>query len=233
MKRPRNIKLMDVLFVVFIVAASSSAKADALEQGPAPRAISTLIDAFPTVTVSRNPADERILAVYCEREPQWWGRIAVYHRSGDTIDWTYAFPKSYEERRGHYVVSFRWIGLKQVPNPVLEVIESTHKGNGSLRLFETNGRELRLLLETEVRGRFWSAPASFGVPEDGEAYFEGSHLSIRYVGGPDQTADSISLTGSVRIEDMRGKALPSRKYAQSCLWDPDKRKFIPQTPTTP
>ena len=224
---------MDMLNMVFIVAASALAKAGASEQHSAHQTISTLVDAFPTVTVSRNPADEHIVAVYSEREPQWWGRIAVHHRSGDTIEWTYAFPKSYEESRGHYVVSFRWIGLKQVANPVLEVIESTHKGNGSLRLFETNGRELRLLLDTVVRGRFWSAPASFGVPEDGEAYFEGSHLSIRYVGRPDQTADSISLTGSVRIEDMRGKALPSRKYAQSCVWDPEKRSFIPQTPTTP
>lgn len=222
---------MRALFIT--IAVTGAFAAEVPKQETTPQTISALIDGSPTVTISHSPRDQHVVAVYSERDPQWWGRLAVYHRSGDAIDWPFTFPKSYEEHRGHYVVRFRWISLRQTAAPVLEVIESTHMGNGSLRLFETDGRELRLLLDTVVRGRFWSTPAAFGVPEHGEAYFEGSHLSVEYQSRTDQTADSILLTGSVRIEDIQGRALPSRKFAQTCVWDAAQRVFIAQPPTSP
>lgn len=220
-------------FFFLAIAVTAAFAADAPKQEATPKTLSALIDAAPMVTIGRSPGDQHVVAVYSEREPQWWGRLAVYHRSGDAIDWPYAFPKSYEERRGHYVIRFRWISLRQAARPVLEVIESTHMGNGSLRLFEAEGRELRLLLDTVVRGRFWSAPAAFGVPEQGEAHFEGSHLGIEYQSPSDQTVHSILLTGSVRIEDIQGRGLPSRRFAQVCHWDSTQRVFIAQPPTSP
>ena len=222
---------MRVLFLA--IAVTSAFAAEVPKHESPPQTLSALIDGSPTVTISRSLGDQHVVAVYSEREPEWWGRLAVYHRSGEAIDWQFAFPKSYEEHRGHYVVRFRWINLRQTARPVLEVIESTHMGNGSLRLFETEGRELRLLLDTVVRGQFWSAPASFGVPEHGEAHFEGSHLSIEYQSPTEQTADSILLTGSVRIEDIQGRELPSRRFAQTCIWDAAQRVFIAQPPTSP
>lgn len=224
----------NALLALFIATAATGAlAADTSKQERTPQTISALLETLPTVTVSRNPSNPNIVAVYAERDPQWWGRLAVYHRSGDVINWAFTFPKSYEESRGHYVVRFRWISLRQTAAPVLEVIESTHKGNGSLRLFETGGRELRLLLDTVVRGRFWSAPAAFGVPENGEAYFEGSHLGVEYQSPTEHSADSILLTGSVRIEDVQGRLLPSRRFAQAWVWDAAKRVFVAQIITSP
>lgn len=222
---------MRAFFIV--IAAIGTLAAGPPKQEATPQTISALIDASPTVTISRNPEDPHIIAVYSEQDTQWWGRLAVYRRSGDAIDWPFTFPESYEEHRGHYVVSFRWISLRQAAGPVLEVIESTHMGNGSLRLFETDRRKLRLLLDTKVRGRFWSVPAEFGVPENGEAYFEGPHLSVKYQSLTDQPADFILLTGSIRIEDIQGRALPSRRFAQACVWDASQRVFIAQPPTSP
>ncbi|RYD27593.1 MAG: hypothetical protein EOP86_24295 [Verrucomicrobiaceae bacterium] len=215
------------------IALAGTFVADAQEQETPPQTVSALIDASPVVTISRSPADQSVVAVYSEREPQWSGNLAVYHRTGDTIDWPFTFPKSYEEHRGHYVVRFRWITLRQSEHPVLEVVESTHMGNGSLRLFEIEGRKLRLLLDTVVRGRFRNPPAAFGVREHAEAYFVGPHLNVEYQSRSDQTADSILLTGSVRIEDMAGKESPPRGFAQTCAWDDARRVFIAQPATSP
>ncbi len=215
------------------IAVTTALAADDPKSEAVPQTLSTIIDSCPTAIFTRCLEDQQIVAVYCEQEPQWWGRLAVYHRSGDSIDWQFAFPKLYEEHRGHYVVRFRWISLRQTSKPVLEVIESTHMGNGSLRIWEADGRGLRLLLDTVVRGRFWSAPPAFGVPEHGEAHFEGDHLGIEYRRSADQAADSILLTGSVRIEDIQGRPLPSRRFEQTCLWDSTKRVFVVQTPISP
>lgn len=80
--------------------------------------------------VSRNPDDAQIVAIYIEQESQWTGHLSIYHRTGDLLDWQYSFPKTYEEYRAHYVISFRWVRLRQISHPVLEIIESTHMGNG-------------------------------------------------------------------------------------------------------
>lgn len=219
--------------ILFASIAAVAFADDIPKQDAVPKTISAIIDSAPTITVSRCPGDSQIVAVYSEREPQWWGRLAVYHRSGDSINWPFTFPEAYEEHREHFVVRFRWISLKQTSKPVLEVIGSTHMGNGALRIFEADGRRLRLLLEAKVRGRFWSAPAAFGIPEQAEAHFEGPHLGIEYYCPSDQTVDSILLTGSIRTEDVGGSVLPARKFAQTCVWEPGRRVFIAQPPTSP
>jgi hypothetical protein len=207
--------------------------ADAPDAPKVPKTFAAIVDSTSSATFVRCHDHPNIVAVYCEREPEWWGRLFVYQRSGDAIDWRYSYPDSYEEFRGHYVVRYRWIPLKQTDKPVLEVIESTHMGNGSLRLWELDGRTLRLLLETTVRGRFWDPPAVFGVPEHGEARFEGDHLTVEYQRPSGQEFDSIHLTGSIQISDIEGKAMPSRRFEQICRWDPAQRIFSAQAPTSP
>ncbi len=219
-------------FIVALVASTVFA-ADVPNTTKVPRTFSEIVDSTPSATFVRCHGHPHIVAVYCEQEPEWWGRLSVYQRSGDAIDWQYSYPDSYEEFRGHYVVRFRWIQLKQTQKPVLEVIESTHMGNGSLRLWELDGRTLRLLLETTVRGRFWDPPAVFGVPEHGEARFEADHLAVEYQRLSDQEFDSIHLTGSIQISEIEGRAMPSRRFEQVCRWDPAKRVFSAQAATSP
>ena len=214
-----------ILFSFWISEVSSADKT--------PEFLTNIIENYPSVTFVRCPKEPQVVAVYGERDRDWWGKLAVYNRKGDTINWCYAYPKSYEEVRGHYIVRFRWVSLQQTNNPVLEVIESTHMGNGSLRLWEVDRRELRLLLETRVRGRCFSLPEVFTVPMNGEAWFEGPHLEIDYRPAPEMSSDSVILTGAIRIEDIAGKALPGRKYEQACLWDASKRLFVVQPPVCP
>lgn len=213
--------------------ASTVIAADAPDATKVPRSFAEIVDSTPSATFVRCHGHPNIVAVYCERDPQWWGQLFVYQRSGDTIDWQYSYPNSYEKLRGHYILRFRWISLKQTQKPVLEVIESTHMGNGSLRVWELDGRTLRLLLETTVRGRFWDPPAVFRVPENGEARFEGDHLAVEYQRPSGQEFDSIHLTGSIHVSDIDGRAMPSCRFEQVCLWDPAKRIFTVQAPTSP
>lgn len=214
--------------LVAVTAFATEPKSDDV-----PKTIASVMDGTPRVTFSPCPDEPQIVAAYSEREPQWWGRLQVFHRKGDAIPWEYVFPEDYEEYRGHYVVRFRWVRLEQIAKPVLEVIESTHMGNGSLRIWEVEGRKLRLLLDTTVRGRFWSVPEAFGVPENGEARFEGDHLQVEYRRAADKSSDVVSLTGTVAIQDLEGRALPSRRFEQICVWDAEKRIFVAQSPTTP
>ncbi|MBK1814835.1 hypothetical protein JIN84_04365 [Luteolibacter yonseiensis] len=109
-------------------------------------------------------------------------------------------------------------------NPVLELIESTHMGNGSLWLLEMDGRELRLLLQVRVSGRCWSDEPGFGIPPHGEARFEGAGLKVEYLqaNGKETT---VKLAGSLAITDMEGNAKPSCGYQQLCVWNGEKRIF--------
>ena len=174
-----------------------------------------------------------IVAVYDEVEPKWNGQLYVYQGDNEGIQKQFSYPDTYEKFRGHYVVRFRWVVIKQIEKPVLEVIESTHMGNGSLRLWELDGQKLRLILETTARGQFWDLSANFRVPRNAEARFEGAHLDVRYWRPKGQDYDCVRLSGKIQITDLTGNALPTRQYEQICRWDPNTRTFVVEPATSP
>ena len=106
-------------------------------------------------------------------------------------------------------------------------------GNGSVRLFQLVGQDLRLLLNATVRGRCGSLPVEFGVLQNGEARYEGDHLNIEYVRKRDQASDSVVLSGAISIQDIVGKELPSRKLVQTCTWNSERRVFGCSPPIAP
>jgi hypothetical protein len=197
-----------------------------------PTTLSDIVDSSPAATLAVCPDRPDVVAVYREREAQWWGELSVFHREGETLTWQYAFPDSYEEYRGHYVVRFRWMALRQCEKPVLEVIESTHMGNGALRLWEMEGRTLRLLLEAKVRGGFYDAESRFGVPTNGEAHFVSDHLNVDYMRKADEIFDGIHLSGSIEITDVEGKRVATKAYEQECRWDSTTQLFVVESPRT-
>jgi hypothetical protein len=157
----------------------------------------------------------------------------MYHHSGDKIDWAYTFPQGYEEWRGNYLVRCRWIKLAQVASPVLELIESTHMGNGSVSLFEVKDGALRLLLREAVRGRCFEYLDAFGMPADAKVRFEGEHLSIDYQALGSEKVDSVVLTGKLSGEDIGGNALLAKNYRKVCRWNSGKQIFESSPPTSP
>lgn len=192
-------------------------------------AISSQYSNFQSVTVYPCPADKSILAVYCEHDHSWWGHMRVFRHSGDKVEWAATFPPEYIEARGHYVVSCRWTSFEMLSNPVLELTESTHRGNGSIWLLELNGKEFRLLLHTRVMGRYWPPEPEFAVPPDGEAIFE-KNLKVEYRKADGDDHVSVWLTGNVQVTGVAGEELPARGYQQQCTWNSDKRIFEAKTP---
>lgn len=217
-----------LIAILSLVAAMPGADAP-----PLPASLSSLIPNHASVTFHRHPSDEGIVVAYREDEIQWWGRVEMYHHTGDKIDWTFTFPQEYEEWRGHYLVRCRWIQIEQIASPVLELVESTHMGNGSVFLFEITDRSLRLLLREKVRGRCREHLEAFGFPERAEVRFEGEHLSIDYQILGDENADSVVLTGRIGGEDIGGTTLPTMSYRRVCRWDAQERIFESLAPTSP
>jgi hypothetical protein len=202
-------------------------------EGDSAKTLSELVSSSPRVEFYSHPSDKGIVAAYCERDRQWWGEMTVLHHAEGKVDWEFKFPEMYTEWRGHYVVRCRWVTLEQVKSPVLELIESTHMGNGSVFLFELQGKELRLLLHTKVRGQLFDDLEIFGVPLHGTAYIKGDHLDVEYETSSDKESDVVVLSGTIEIADMEERPRPSRKYEQRCLWDAEKRVFVPADPTSP
>ena len=175
--------------------------------------------AFHRFTMTPSPADKNLVAAYCERDPQWGGHLRVFKKAGDKIEWAAEFPAHYIEERGHYVVSYRWVKLKSTPNQVLEVLESTHMGNGSMWLLELEDRKFRVLLQATARGRYWSTDPELGLPPNGEARFV-EDLKIQY-----QKGGIIALTGNVSLSDLSEKEIGVTAYRAEYQWDKEKRVF--------
>lgn len=174
---------------------------------------------FHRFTATPSPADKDLVAAYCERDPQWWGHLRVFKQAGDKIEWAAEFPPGYIVQRGHYVVSYRWVKLKSTPNQVLEVLESSHMGNGSMWLLELEGRKFRVLLQATARGRYWTTDPELGVPPNEEARFV-DDLKIQYKRG-----GIVALTGNVSITDISEKEVGVTAYRAEYQWDQEKRVF--------
>lgn len=177
------------------------------------------------------PKDKNLIAVFCQENAIWWGRMRVFKQNGDRVEWAAAFPKKYIEERGGNVVSCKWLSFRMLENPVLELIESTHMGNGSLWLLELEGKEFRVLLNTPVKGGYWQPAPGFDLPREGKARFEGDHLTVEYRQAKEEKYPTVILSGSVSITDMLERDLPSKPYYQECTWNNEKRAFVSRTPS--
>jgi hypothetical protein len=204
---------------------ASAAPASGTDQDWITETVTSQFAKFKSVAILPSKKDRTIVAAYCENDPQWWGHLRVFKHKDDKVEWAAVFPHEY--LGSDYVVSYQWLSLGMLDNDVLEIIGSTQLGNGSLWLFELNGRELRPLLNIPVRGRYWNPGSEFAVPDSGEASFAGDHLKVEYQKEPISKFESVVLTGTVSIIDMTGKELPSKPYLQQCTWNENTRIFIP------
>ncbi len=186
---------------------------------------------FQSIALYPHPTDQSILAAYCVNEGKWRGHMRVFKHEGDKIEWAAVFPEEYIEQIGHYVVSCRWKSFSMLKNPVLELVDSTHMGNGALWLLELDGKEFRVLLNTAVKGGYWAPKPEFQVPPEGKASFNGDHLTVNYRKAPGEKFETVVLTGSVSITDMSDKELPSKPFYQEFTWDKEKHVFIVHPPT--
>lgn len=217
------------IILLFAVSRLRAEDASTTNRDWVAEAISAQYAKFKSICVHPCPSDRTLLAAYCEIEEAWWGHMRVFKQSGDRVEWAATFPEEYIKERGHYVISSNWTWFPMMENPVLELIESTHIGNGSLWLLELKGRNFRVILHTPVRGQFWSTEPEFEIPAGGQAMFVGSHLRIEYLRS-ETDAVTIQLSGQLSITDMQGKKEAACNFHQVCKWNVDRRIFEAQRP---
>jgi hypothetical protein len=198
-----------------------------LRDGLAPQ-----IAKFKRTTLMPHPEHNGIIAANCETELEWWGRVRVFHHSGDKLDWIATFPQDYTENCGHYVLDCKWHHLEKLDMWVLEIFDSTHMGNGSLWLFTLEGHKFRLLLHTTACGRFLQPPPDLVVPALGSTRLVDYHLTADYrtPTGAATGAEAVFLTGTIAAFDQEDKELSTKPYAETWTWDSNKRVFTQLQP---
>lgn len=188
------------------------------------RDLGSQLTRFHQATLYRNPRTPQLFAANCEDDPQWWGRFCVFYQSGERIDWVAKVPPLYREWEGHYIVSLTWWHLDRLDMDVLQVMTSTHMGNGFLWLFALEGHELRTLVRSPGCG-FADSPALVdGLPE-GEAKLT-EPIKMDFKAPPDGGAETLELAAEIMVRNPdSGEVLAQRTKVQTWLWNPKERVF--------
>ena len=225
--RPRKLLEFCCLLQFLILAAPTNANPDLAtpDRKWIHESITSQLAKFQSTTILPHPKQKNLLAMYCERDPKWWGHLRVFQHTGDKVDWAATFPDIYLKQRGHYIRSYRWVQLEKLDKCVLELFESSHMGNGSLWLLELKGREFQVLLQTSAVGRYWSTSPELGIPLEGEARFAGNHLNASYPIPNGADHEAVRLTGQISVTDSEGKEVHQRPYLETWTWDDAKQCF--------
>ena len=172
-----------------------------------------------SVTFLPCPGDKAIVAAHWAREIGWWSYVEVFHHSDSKIDGEIKLPPEYLESFGNYVVSYRWLRNEPSNQWMLEILESTHMGNGGFWLMVLEGKQLRVVLSTSVMGRCWFPPAGIKIPFEGTVRFPEKYLKVDYA------RDSVVVSGKLKVLDQEDKEVATVPYKEVWKWNKAKRVF--------
>lgn len=169
---------------------------------------------FAQVTRAPHPDNKAISALHCETEADWWGKLVVVRHDDDVVRGFLTLPDDYLQGAGHYVRSFSWHRLREV-GWVLQVFTSTHRGNGSLWLFEIEGDRLRTLMTARA------------VADNDECWFDHGQLQVEHLDGDVTKPISLRLHGiEHRVDEFARKT--ERKIEEHWVWQDKQRMFVTQ-----
>jgi len=175
--------------------------------------------AFQQVTRAPHPEDKTISAIHCENEARWQGELVVLKHEGDAVAAFIPLPGDYLENAGHYIRSFHWRKLRE-PGWVLVVFTSTHRGNGSLWVFEIKDGRLRTLMNTKA------------VADNDECWFDHGQLQIEQLDGDISRPVALRLHGTEhRVNEFGQKS--ERKVDEHWVWNGKLRVFTRQAEKEP
>ena len=184
------------------------------------------IPKFKRTTFTPHPEQNGIVAANCETTLAWHGALRVFHQTGDKIDWFASFPPSYVQHTTDYILTCDWHHLDKLNMWILEVFDSSHKGNGSLWLFALEGHEMRVLLQTQAVGSLWAKlPKDLVLPIGGRTWVRGEHLNVDYQIPAGSEHEAVSLTGTIVVLDDLDKEVSTTSYKETWTWDSSKRIF--------
>ncbi|MCC6741168.1 MAG: hypothetical protein IT452_19160 [Planctomycetia bacterium] len=104
-------------------------------------------DPLKLIELTPVPGAPDVVLARCDVIPGWDGFFAVYGIRGGRVEWQ---ARCDREPDGAFIRQVRAITLKGFVDPVIEVYDETHCGNGSLRLYLLRGRTLAQLFATRA-----------------------------------------------------------------------------------
>ncbi len=151
------------------------------------------------------PYDKSLFATIIEYQKDWWEDFEIGQYKNGEVRWLKleGWPeKAYMENS---ILSAKWINLKGMTVPILEVYGVTHMGNGDMYLFKVSGNKYSLIFATRAVSGFW--PTGNSPSQDLKKYgyancqetFKNGKLVATY---EDLNADGISdliLTGVTEV----------------------------------
>lgn len=170
-------------------------------------------NSFVQTTRAPHPENAQISAFHCERESRWWGNLVVVRHDGDAMFGFVSLPADYLENAGHYVRDISWRKIREV-GWVLQVLTSTHRGNGSLWLLEIRDGKMCSLMNTRA------------VAENNERWFDHGQLQIEYMDTDTSKPVIMRLHGTEHQLDEDGRQ-SDKKVEAYWVWEASKRLFLP------
>lgn len=168
--------------------------------------------AFAQVTRVPHPENQKVSALHCEHEARWWGKLVVVQQDGDVVTGFVSLPADYLEGSGHFVRDLSWRKIREV-GWVLQIFDSTHRGNGSLWLLELKDARMHTLMTTRA------------VADNDECRFDHGQLQIEYLDEDVSKPVSLRLHGTEHKVDEFGRS-SDRKVDEQWTWDAAKRVFV-------
>lgn len=176
------------------------------------------------------PGVDLVYVVIYDWDPYWWGSWAVVGVDDGTVAWQAGIegpdggPPGDGYRDNSYIVSARALKVEGYPNPLIEVFDSSHMGNGSFNLFELKGRRLIHLFSTRA------------YDAHGDTVFRGGKLNATYIDLNADGAVDIVLSGIVDFyasfdSRMDGVGAERSEYHQArFIWTPAGGRFVEDSP---
>lgn len=164
------------------------------------------------VTYLPVPGHPDLYCANCEWEKAWWGCFKVCQLQDGVVAWEAKQPT---EDENAYILSARPVHIRGFSNPVFEVFDSSHMGNGHLRLYELQGQTLVLLLST----RATTNGPRIRIIE--------SHLDPRYYDADLDGVDDLELAGTIHFdgEDIFDPDSDGDVIGHTPSYEEDCRKF--------
>ena len=97
------------------------------------------------ILISKCKIESKLFIVTIQNQIDWWEIINIVRFSNHKIKWTAKFNNPPTSQTIHTATQISLPGFK---NPLIEIFDVTHNGNGFHYLYELNGRNLIQLVST-------------------------------------------------------------------------------------
>ena len=148
------------------------------------------------VEITKCKASQDLFIAILIREEDWWEDIAIVKFSNGKMRWLASFDTLPSSQS---ILSAKQISLKGIHNPVFEVFDVTHQGNGYYYLYELKGQNAKLLIQTRGVDRNFENSTEFKHNVDCSIIYKNDQLTPTYKDINKDGIDDVILKGVVQV----------------------------------